>query len=107
MAKLVPVGFKVGPIAPGNFTDDAGNPTVIDAVLRTESSNPTAVEIRDIGGQLFAVGLAVGSAQISVVCDVRLGAEVREVTFIADETVDVPAGEAAFASVTLGDVTPV
>lgn len=107
MAKLVPVGFKVGPISVGNFTDAAGNATVIDAVTSTNSSNPAAVAIQDIGGQMFAVGVAVGDAQISVVCDVRLGPDVREVTFIADETVSVPAGEAAFASVTLGDVTPV
>lgn len=103
---LVPVGFKIGPITVGNFTDAGGNPTVIDAVTSTTSSNP-AVEIQDIGGEMFAVAVSIGSAQISVVCDVRLGPDVREVTFIADEAVDVPAGEAAFASVALGAVTPV
>lgn len=108
MAKQVPIGFKAGPIIIGNFTDANGAPTTIDTVTAVNSSNEASVTIQDIGGEKFAVGIAAGTGvQISVVCDVRLGPDVREVTFIANELIDVPAGEAAFADVTLGDVTPV
>ena len=108
MSKLIPIGFKAGPITVGNYTDAGGAPTTVDAVTSIQSSDPTVVEIRDIGGASFAVAIKAGSSvQISAVVDVRLGPDVREVTFVGAETIDVPAGEAAFADIGLGDVTPV
>jgi hypothetical protein len=106
MAVKIPVGY-MAPVSIGNFKDAAGNPTTIDSVISTVVSDPSKAEILDIGGEQYVAprldGNAVGdNQQVIITCDVRFGPDVREVSFIG--TFDVPAGEAATADVTLGEI---
>ena len=106
MATKIPQGF-MAPVTIGNFRDSAGNPTVIDSVVSVTVSDASKAEILDVDGVPHVAPLLTGNPigdgqQVIVLCDVRLGAEVREVQFIA--TFDVPAGEAVAADVSLGGI---
>lgn len=108
MATKIPEGF-VAPISIGNFRDAAGNAAVIDTITSVTVSDPSKVEIIDIGGvqhvgPIVGAGAVADGYQVVFDVDVRVGPEVKSVLFIG--TFDVPAGEAAAADVTIGGVVP-
>ena len=104
MATSIPVGFKAL-ITLSDFRDAQGNPTSVDAITGYSVSNPATATIQAVGPDTFVVATGVGDAQqVLVDVDVRLGPDVRNVQFIG--TFDVPAGEAATATVTLGEIIP-
>lgn len=106
MAKQIPVGYKA-PISIGGYKDAQGNPTTVDAVTNVTVSDPEKAAISSDGnGNLSVEAIAAGQGlQVIFTVDVRLGPDVREVTFYGE--FDIPAGEAATATVDFGEPVPV
>lgn len=107
--KVISVG-QMAQVSIGDFKDALGNPTTVESVLSLAVSDPTKVEILMVDDEPFVAPLMSGNPvgadlTVSVKCDVRFGAEVKEVEFVS-EPFDVPALEAVSATVTLGEALP-
>lgn len=89
------------------FTDRAGNPALVDGAPTWESSDESVVEILEVSddGLSVLVGtVGVGTAQVVVRADARLGDDVKEIVGVLD--VEVLAGEAFVVQVLAGAAEP-
>ena len=108
MATKIPKGFK-GKINIGNFRDADGHPATIDKILGITVADPSLSEVLTEGADTFVaprldVDPVGDNQQVLIEVDVREGPDVFTRTFLA--FFDVPAGEAALADVTIGEVVP-
>ena len=86
--------------------DASGNVAAVDGVPTWSVSDPTVLNITPAEDGLSAVVGTVGgigSSQVNVTVDVKLGEEVKMLTGILD--IEVRAGEAVSLDITAGEIT--
>lgn len=94
-------------IDPAGVKDAKGNPAPLDGAPSWESSNPEVLVVAPAADGMSATVSAIGplgSAQVTVSADARLGPDTKTITGTLD--VEVTASEAATIEITPGPVTP-
>lgn len=104
---LTDIDLCVLTIDPSKILDKRGNPAPLDGAPSWESSDPAKVAIEPAADGMSATISAVGplgTAQVIVSADARLGPDTKTITGTLD--VEVTASEAATIEITPGEVTP-